>query len=237
MPKISALPPITTLATDDENPAKDTSAGSTGKWTFATLKTWLQSLTGWITNGMLASSSVDSTKIDWAASTGKVWWQELARVSATTTQADLDSGTFTAKKYLKIIFIGQATGGTYAFGFAFNGDTANNYADALIYGSGTSAGYSQTASRGNIRASTTIPSGGSYYFEAEIINVAAFTKQFQGRATSDQSGTNATYSPDNQLFSGKWVNAAAQITSIKATKLGGTSGMGSGAQLIILGHD
>ena len=38
MPKISALPPITTIATDDEMPIVDDSAGSTKKYTMADLK-------------------------------------------------------------------------------------------------------------------------------------------------------------------------------------------------------
>lgn len=166
------------------------------------------------------------------------WWQELGRVVASGGPlADMPTLTIPARKYLKIIFVGAAGGGSYAFGFQFNGDTGNNYSDALIYGSGSSAGYSQTASRGNIRSSTTIPSGGSWFLEAELLNFPTINKQFQGHGTSDAGGgINATWSPDNQLFSGKWVNAA-QITSIKAIKLGGTSGIANGAELIVLGHD
>lgn len=72
MPKVSALPPITSLATDDENPAKDTSTGSTGKWTFATLKTWLQSLTSWITPAMQTNPYKFSVyrNASWTTSTG-----------------------------------------------------------------------------------------------------------------------------------------------------------------------
>lgn len=53
MPKISALPPMTTAAADDEAPIVDTSASSTKKWTLTLLKTYLQSLTEWISAGMI----------------------------------------------------------------------------------------------------------------------------------------------------------------------------------------
>lgn len=41
MPKISALPPISSLASDDPTPGTDTSAGQTGKWTPATIAAFL----------------------------------------------------------------------------------------------------------------------------------------------------------------------------------------------------
>lgn len=52
MVKISALPPISSLDPNDVTPGNDDSAGSTGKWSFSTLKTWLQSLTAWVTPAM-----------------------------------------------------------------------------------------------------------------------------------------------------------------------------------------
>lgn len=63
MPKISALPPMTAAAADDEAPIVDDSASSTKKFTLTVLKEWLQSLTGWITTAMLANSSVTAAKL------------------------------------------------------------------------------------------------------------------------------------------------------------------------------
>lgn len=90
MPKISALPPIPSIATDDENPAKDTSAGQTGKWTFTTLKTWLQSLTSWISLAMLDNSTFDDVA-KYAENAGNVAMtstsiQTVASVSITVTK-------------------------------------------------------------------------------------------------------------------------------------------------------
>lgn len=52
MPKISALPPMSTAADDDEAPIVDTSVTTTKKWTLTLLKTYLQSLVAWITPAM-----------------------------------------------------------------------------------------------------------------------------------------------------------------------------------------
>lgn len=49
MPKISALPAMTTADGADPAPIVDDSAGSTKKITLTKLKEWLQSLTAWVT--------------------------------------------------------------------------------------------------------------------------------------------------------------------------------------------
>lgn len=52
MPRISALPPMTSADGDDEAPIKDDSTSSTKKFTLTVLKEWLQSLVAWITPSM-----------------------------------------------------------------------------------------------------------------------------------------------------------------------------------------
>lgn len=58
MPKISALATITSPDGDDELAIVDDSASTTKKITLTGLKTWFQSLVGWITADMIASGSV-----------------------------------------------------------------------------------------------------------------------------------------------------------------------------------
>lgn len=55
MPKISALPPMATPADDDEAPVVDKSVTATKKWTLTQLKTYLQTVTVWISRAMLAN--------------------------------------------------------------------------------------------------------------------------------------------------------------------------------------
>lgn len=62
MPKISALPPMTTPSDDDEVPVVDDSAATTKKFTLTLLKTYLQALVGWISTAMLADASSTAVK-------------------------------------------------------------------------------------------------------------------------------------------------------------------------------
>lgn len=63
MPKISALPAMTTADGDDPAPIVDDSAGSTKKITLTKLKEWLQSLAGWITTAMIGDNQVTAVKL------------------------------------------------------------------------------------------------------------------------------------------------------------------------------
>lgn len=63
MPKISALPPMISADGDDEAPIVDDSTGSTKKFTFTVLRTYLQSLTSWVTTSMLTNANTTSSKL------------------------------------------------------------------------------------------------------------------------------------------------------------------------------
>lgn len=63
MPKISALPPLSTADDADEAPIVDTSVTTTKKWTLALLKTYLQAAVAWISTAMLADSLITGAKI------------------------------------------------------------------------------------------------------------------------------------------------------------------------------
>lgn len=66
MPKISALPPMTTADAADEAPIVDTSATTTKKWTLTLLKTYLQSITSWVTSTMIGTAEVKATNLDFS---------------------------------------------------------------------------------------------------------------------------------------------------------------------------
>lgn len=87
MPKIPSLPPISTLADDDEFPIEDTSASTTKRSTLTKLKEYLQGLSGWITYAMIATSTLRSDRRDTSN------WLNVSRVygyrtsSQTTTSS------------------------------------------------------------------------------------------------------------------------------------------------------
>lgn len=64
MPKISALPPMTTPDAADEAPIVDTSVTTTKKWTLTLLKTYLQSLSAWVTSTMVVGINKSLLTVD-----------------------------------------------------------------------------------------------------------------------------------------------------------------------------
>ena len=62
MPKITALPAMTSADGADPAPIVDDSVGSTKKITLTKLKEWLQSLTAWITTAMITDANVTPDK-------------------------------------------------------------------------------------------------------------------------------------------------------------------------------
>lgn len=107
MPKISALPPMTTADAADEAPIVDTSATTTKKWTLTLLKTYLQSLTAWVTSTMLVGIdksllTTDSNPYKFkayrnAALTTAVGYQKIVLdTELFDTNNNFATGTFTA---------------------------------------------------------------------------------------------------------------------------------------------
>ena len=54
-------------------------------------------------------------------------WERLAHVALSGSGDVLDSGTFTAKKNMRVIIQTIATGGNIKENITFNSDTGNNY--------------------------------------------------------------------------------------------------------------
>lgn len=64
MPKITALPQMTAPDGDDEVAIVDNSATTTKRMSLTQIKTWLQTLTGWITASMIGSNEVTKAKLE-----------------------------------------------------------------------------------------------------------------------------------------------------------------------------
>lgn len=84
MPKINALPPMTTAADDDVLAVDDVSASNaTKKLTLTKLKEWLQSLVGWITTAMIGDLQITYGKF----ASGTIINGEFIRIYKNATQA------------------------------------------------------------------------------------------------------------------------------------------------------
>lgn len=95
MPKISALPPMTTADGDDEAPIVDDSVATTKKFTLTLLKTWLQSLTAWIATAMLADSLITTRKFK-PTIINQTFAQTSNYANSTTTATEIFTFNYTA---------------------------------------------------------------------------------------------------------------------------------------------
>lgn len=169
-------------------------------------------------------------------SNGSVWTSAvptgsyglLDRVSLSSPATTLNSNTFTAKKYLRLIFYSPSTSQSKQIQIRFNGDTGNNYG----YGQfemGVSTGFPPAGSVDSIALD-----GGnrttSRYHVIDIYDTAANRKQLVGNYSNDDA------SGIGQLV-GVWINAG-QITSAQLSIAGGgATTMATGTELTVLGMD
>ena len=162
------------------------------------------------------------------ADSGSNYWQELASTTLTSTANEIDSGTFTAKKYLwvELNVIGDSS--ISGSDLQFNGDTGSNYSrrysnDGASDDTGTSEATLGGGSGGNF--------GRNHWF---IVNRANREKLAVGQAMWGTTG--ASNNPSARELSGKWANSSDQITSIKI-KENASGGWASGSILKVWGAD
>ena len=142
------------------------------------------------------------------------FWEELASVTS-LTGGNVDSGTFTAKKYLWVQFelIVNAYDSTNVV-IQFNADTAGNYANRISQNGGAdSTSVSQTS------IATTVSGGKRIFGNMFIINNSANEKLVIGHTVVIGTGANSTaegagVAPRRLEFVGKWANTSNQITKI-----------------------
>lgn len=180
----------------------------------------------------LDNGSITGQKIDFASTgTGAIWYEELGR-STLMSNANSITVNITAKKYLKIIIYAIAAGGTVNYSLRFNGDTGNNYAarssaNGGADGTGTSLAFAPIAASVSSAPKFTI---------ADVINVANQEKLISFR-TSEAGTAGAGNAPDRAEGTDKWSNTTSQITSVTLFQQGGTGGLATGSQILVLGHD
>lgn len=182
----------------------------------------------------VTNDAITATKIDWATTgaDGGIWWEELGRVTASSTVTSISIATIPARKYLKIILIVIPTGGTLNIGLRFNNDSAANYAER---GATNGAADALGTSLAQINTKTAVDANRQFTV-GEFENVLAQEKL--GTMWSVIRGTaGAGAAPERKEGVYKWVNTAAQITRVDAVDTGGTGDIAAGSELIVLGHD
>jgi len=160
------------------------------------------------------------------------FYQELKRVRLTAAADTITVSNIPARRYLKVIFTGIATGGTLDTTVVFNGDTDANYARHRnvngTWGTDTSAS--------NIAwESGATDSGQVQSTWMEVTNIATQEKSYRMENISQDAAGGAT----NIVFVyglGKWANTSAQISSITWTNAG-SGDFAIGSEMIVLGHN
>lgn len=227
MPKISALPPMTTADAADEQPIVDTNVATTKKWTLTLLLTYLQSLLAWITYAMVATSTLRSTNIDWSATNGKIWWQEIGRTTL-GANGDLISVTgLPARRFLKARgFIRNS--GTITFGFRLNNDSGVSYSWRYIVDGAFGSGVSQT------RVGDAVNTACHIGYEITITNQANGLKEGILSLTAHTGAVGTAANAAEFYFS--WINSTDAISRIDIINQGSGDYL-AGSDIVVVGHD
>lgn len=192
------------------------------------LTTLLTDYNGNIDNSNIASgAAIARSKI--ASST--TLWEELARTTLGVAGDTITVSGFGARKYLKILIIAIATGGTIDVSLTFNSDTGAHYSRFSTINS--VAGGTAT-SQSNLKLDGTAAADNKFTV-LELVNIQAQEKI--GNAFTIQSGAaGAGNAPGNSTQNVKWANTSAQATTVTVTNAG-TGDYAIGSEIVVLGHD
>lgn len=221
MPKISALPDLTTAAAGDEIPVNDVSLTETRKMTLTKLKEWLQSLVAWVQPSNLVSDAIG------------FGYQEIARTTLVAAADVITVSSIPPYKYLIFLLYGNAGGGTVDTNFKFNNDGGSNYMSTHNVSYGAAVANGNTTSVASESGAT--DSGGINTGRIEVIaNITAEEKNFlYGFISQDAAGATI---PTYLNGFGKWMNTSAQINRIDWNN-SGTGDFAIGSEIVVLGKN
>lgn len=168
-----------------------------------------------------------------SGTTSKVWWEELTNGRTTLTGAGdtISTGTFAARRHLKIIATTTDTGGTTNMVMRFNADSGNNYQykESVNFGAGTD---NNSASSIGLMGAVAAP----ILSEVTVFNIATDEKTVIGHNVIAGTAGAANATTSRETF-GKWANTSDSITSVSVINSGGTGDFAIGSTLVVLGHD
>ena len=153
------------------------------------------------------SSGTDTSKAS--------FWQELADVELSSAASSIDSGTFTAKKYLWIEFSGVGSNGSSYPRLRFNSDSGNNFA----YRQSMDGGSDNTQTSQNHMNTTGNVGAFNHYFNSFVVNKSNKEKLVITQGV-DSNTAGAGNAPRRREVVGKWANTSDSITSVQVLDLG-----------------
>lgn len=181
-----------------------------------------------VSNGIYTDEKWTSDNIDWATS-GKVWWQELGRVTLTSNSTTMTVDNLPVRKHLKVRIFARQGSTNGNLNMSFNGDMSNNYPYAVNTQASTADG---SATGPGITFQSSFPANTNATVEADVFNVANREKNAQGLAiNSNDAGNNI---PTRRLVYGKWMNTSAAINRVDVTS---STNLVAGSEVVVLGHN
>jgi hypothetical protein len=186
-----------------------------------------------VTTDKLADGSVTAGKVDFGGGGTGVWWEEIARTTLGSAGDTITVSSIPARKYLKVIGLGIATGGVLDTNFTLDNDTGTNYHLTYV------ADLDGTAVVGTSYANCPIEIGQTdigqmLTMEIELTNIGSQEKNFVYRGNS-QNAAGAAQNSYLEAY-GKWENTSTQISRIDWNNVG-AGDFAIGSEVIILGHD
>jgi len=157
-------------------------------------------------------------------------WERLADITLEEAGDKLDSGTITAKKYLRVEIHTFPTGGTIKEDITFNNSTGDEYARRR-------SNDGATDSENDEKAMLEVygDSAQDRYLVMDIINIIDQEKLVIGFYNVSTVG--AGTAPNRSEWVGKWANTSAQITQIECDNGEGSGDYAIGSQMTIWGAD
>ena len=163
------------------------------------------------------------------ADSGTPYWERLADFTQTTASSSMDTGTFTAKKYLWIQVHEIANANLDMNYLRFNSDSGSNYS----FRKSNNGGSDDT--NASITGTLYATHNGSvdHYAEFYVVNVSNKEKLIIGTCTDANSNNQE---PRRKEFASKWVNTSSQITSVQTVNTGsGSNPIGVGSRITVWG--
>jgi hypothetical protein len=181
----------------------------------------------------IADGAIDSTKIDFGGSGAGIWWEEIARTTLTVAGDTISVQNIPARKYLKVLCMGIATGGTLDTSMRFDNNSSTVYAFKQSTNEATATDLASTT---NITLeSGATDSGQLNTGSIEIWNIAGQEKNYRTMFISQDAAGGATV-PTIISNYGKFAVTSGQISRIDWINAG-TGDFEIGSEVIVLGHD
>ena len=157
------------------------------------------------------------------------YWEELDRVTVGSPTDTIDTGTFTAKENIMLLYHILKSGDARVDALRFNGDTGSNYARRISDNGGSdSTNVNQTG------IEDTTSSTGEEFTVAYVSNNADWEKLgVSSCINQNTAGASVPRSLENYY---KWANTSSQINQVSLTN-NQSGSFAANSEIVVLGFD